>query len=590
MKKTYQHDIDVDFNKIYNCILNPISTSDRLSLTLTTSDVGYVCYDVTVNSVYFWTGINWSILAISPIYLQGLADTAISSPTNGQYLTYNGTKWVNTNLSISGLTAGGDLNGTYPNPSVVSLLGNAIPTNTNGYLHNDGNGVLSWNTVSGYVPYTGATANLYLYPYNITASQFVVYGGHSTQFLKGDGSLDTNTYLTTISGITAGGDLSGSYPNPTVAKIKGNTVPINSTGFLYNDGFGNLTWNNYSYSLPISSSSTLGGVKIGSGVNVGSDGTISVSTSYQSPLSGSGFVKISGTTISYDNSIYLTSSNLKTINLNSLIGSGDISINTLIGYTPYNSTNPSNYIALTNLSSTANGLSYSNTTGVFSLTSGYAIPTTSQLSSYLTNVTGLITTSVGNNITITGSGTSGSPYNIAVSSGFAPLLTSTYIGYGSSGGALTGSSGLTWNNTNRFLGIGTSSPTSALNINGNISASYWGTSGITFVSAANTYTDTSSISGSSPGNIYFNVFNKPTIVASNATSSSKVNYGAAANVYIDGAPIAGANVTITNSYSLYINSGNSYFGGSVTFNSTITGNGSGLTNLNYNINNWQGGF
>jgi len=42
----------------------------------------------------------------------------------------------------------------------------------------------------------------------------------------------------------------------------------------------------------------------------------------------------------------------------------------------YSSTNPSNFIALTALSSTATGLTYTNTTGVFSLTSGYFIPTT----------------------------------------------------------------------------------------------------------------------------------------------------------------------------------------------------------------------
>lgn len=66
-----------------------------------------------------------------------------------------------------------------------------------------------------------------------------------TGFVKISGttiSYDNSTYLTSISGIAAGGDLSGTYANPSVSKIKGNTVPVDAIGFLKNDGAGNLTW------------------------------------------------------------------------------------------------------------------------------------------------------------------------------------------------------------------------------------------------------------------------------------------------------------------------------------------------------------
>ena len=74
----------------------------------------------------------------------------------------------------------------------------------------------------------------------------------------------------------------------------------------------------------------------------------SIFNAKQPALNGTGFVKISGTTISYDNSTY------------------------------YLASNPTAYIPLTALSSTATGLTYTNTTGVFSTTGGYGIPTTAK--------------------------------------------------------------------------------------------------------------------------------------------------------------------------------------------------------------------
>jgi hypothetical protein len=110
----------------------------------------------------------------------------------------------------------------------------------------------------------------------------------------------------------------------------------------------------------------------------------------QPALSGTGFVKISGTTISYDNSTY------------------------------YLASNPSAYIALTALSSTATGLTYTNTTGVFSLTSGYVIPTTSSATNWDTAYTNRITT-------LTTTGSSGSA---TLSSNTLNIPTYTLAGLG----------------------------------------------------------------------------------------------------------------------------------------------------------------
>lgn len=100
--------------------------------------------------------------ALTPVVtVSGIKGTSVPTLSTGN-LRYNGSAWVFDNTtylsSISGISAGGDLGGTYPNPTVT------------------------WS--GGYTAYDAR-------------------------------------YLQTISGITAGGDLSGTYANPTVAKLNG---------------------------------------------------------------------------------------------------------------------------------------------------------------------------------------------------------------------------------------------------------------------------------------------------------------------------------------------------------------------------------
>ncbi len=96
-----------------------------------------------------------------------------------------------------------------------------------------------------------------------------------------------------------------------------------------------------------------------------------------------------------------------------------------LGFTPYNATNPSSYIPLTALSSTATGLTYANTTGVFSLTSGYAIPTTTNISTWnsLVSASGYLPLSAGSGQTLTGDLYIGATQNI----NFAGSLNGIYL-------------------------------------------------------------------------------------------------------------------------------------------------------------------
>jgi hypothetical protein len=74
------------------------------------------------------------------------------------------------------------------------------------------------------------------------------------------------------------------------------------------------------------------------------------------------------------------------------------------------------------------------------------------------------------------------------------------------------------------------------------------------------------------------------LTASNATAGSPVTYTSAASLYIANTPGGGANTIITNPYALYINAGNSYFGGKVGIGTkapgsalSITGSGTGVS-------------
>lgn len=125
------------------------------------------------------------------------------TPTDGQVLTYiadNGDLEYRTPAGAPVGTAGGDLSGTYPNPTVAKIQNFAIATTppNDGYL-------LAYNTSGGHWE-----------PRSIT-------------------TVNSGAGLT-----TAGGDLSGTYPNPTVAKIQNvnidTTAPTNGQSLVYNSG------------------------------------------------------------------------------------------------------------------------------------------------------------------------------------------------------------------------------------------------------------------------------------------------------------------------------------------------------------------
>lgn len=100
----------------------------------------------------------------------------------------------------------------------------------------------------------------------------------------------------------------------------------------------------------------------------------------------------------------------------------------------------------------------------------------------------------------------------------------------------------------------------SISTSGNYSLAAWGPKGANFSAVASTYTDNSS-SGTVGTITAINSFGTPAIAASSSST-----YTNAANVYIAGAPTGGTGATITNSWALYVNAGQSGFGQGFTTN------------------------
>jgi len=79
-------------------------------------------------------------------------------------------------------------------------------------------------------------------------------------------------------------------------------------------------------------------------------------------------------------------------------------------------------------------------------------------------------------------------------------------------------------------------------------------------SSNTTYTDGTTAASGTVAHGTIASFDNSAIAATNAT----VTYTNASTLYIDGAPTAGTNVTITNPYALYVAAGGVYFGGAVS--------------------------
>jgi hypothetical protein len=299
------------------------------------------------------------------------------------------------------------------------------------------------STVQVTIGTTGATT----FTSSVTANSLIKSGGTSAQILAADGTVITAGTNITISG----GTISSTNSGGTVTSVA--ALTLGTTGTDLSSSVANSTTTPViTLNVPTASATNRGAL---------SSADWSTFNGKQAALNGTGFVKISGTTITYDNSTY------------------------------YLASNPSSYIALTSLSSSATGLTYTNTTGVFSFTSGYAIPTTASATNwdtaYTNRITSLTTTGSSGAATLSSNTLNIPNYTLAGLGGFTnPMTTLGDIIYGGTSGAAT-----------RLGGNITATKTVLLSIGAGLTANapLWGTLSASDVGAQASSTNLTSLAG-----------------------------------------------------------------------------------------------
>jgi hypothetical protein len=373
-------------------------------------------------------------------------DTNFNWDNTNNYLGIGQTGTPTAPLDIHNGTLGVfmQLNATSTNNSTIAFQNANVGKWRIGNLYSSGSNLFHiYNNTAANNSLTIDVSNAATFIGSVTATAHITSGGTSSQFVKGNGTLDSTAYvsLTAISGtspiqynnttgvisILQSGAAQSGYLSSTDWNTFNNKASLAAfsatTPLSYNNGTGafsiqvantgqsgyltNTDWNTFngkqaalSFGNLTETSSSILTIVGGTGAVIGAGTTIAVKQSSaiqsgylsstdwntfnnkQPQINGTGFVKASGTTISYDNSSYYLASNPSGyITLLSLSGTTPITYNSgtgaisiaqantstsgFLSSTDWNTFN--NKVGLSSFSASP-PLSYNSSTGAFSIT------------------------------------------------------------------------------------------------------------------------------------------------------------------------------------------------------------------------------
>ena len=291
--KEYYHNIDLLANQLLNSRIHNVTTAARIILgsSLTPQQKGYQVYDTDLLTPFYWSGYTWSTTSSTWGNITGTLSnqTDLQTALNAKFddPVGNTSQYIRGDGSIatfptiptvtpSALTKTDDTNVTITlggTPGTALLQAVSLTLGWTGTLADSRIASSStWNGKQNALSGSGIVKS--------TSGTISYISGTSSQFVKGDGSLDSSTYLTTA--VTSVG--AGTGMNFTTITGTGNVavdtakVPYYATapsnGLLkYTSGTWGVDTNNY-----LTTAVTSVGLTMPSAFNVGSSPVTGIGT------------------------------------------------------------------------------------------------------------------------------------------------------------------------------------------------------------------------------------------------------------------------------------------------------------------------